>query len=687
MEHIESETKKLMAFLLQENNFLKATINNLPHFIFWKNTESVFLGCNLAFANAAGYNSPSEIIGKTDYDMPWYETDAAAYIKDDQAVLCSGIAKLNYEETQRTDGIEKIMLVSKVPIYDQENKISGILGIYNDITEIRRAQKQAEAANKAKTEFIANMSHDIRTPLTGIIGMASMLEENAVTNQDRDSSRMLHHSGEKLLALLNGVLDVVYAENVSENNLYQENFDLYASVQNLYDLLLPSVTVKDLKLKIDIDPDVPQWIISDRLKIERVLLNLITNSIKFTHQGQVEIKIRVLAQKDSQVHLEFIVSDTGVGIAEDELHKVFDLFFRATPAYEGTYLGHGIGLYIAKKFVELLGGEMYVNSQQGKGTAFRFDLLLELGKTSGSVAVTKMFTPVTAREKLVVESLVFPQAQWTATGKPCVLLVEDDPIAARVAQNFLQAAGFEVVIAVDGESAFKFAKKGTFALIVSDIGLPGMSGNEWTAAYRHWEWISNNPSVPIFGLTAHATGKAKDDCLSAGMNDVLVKPLTLSKAQELFQQITTPKTVEQLMDEETLLGLGIDLPVTEAELFQLDKYSLFDEKEALEILGGDRKSLSEIIIMLSQKDLINEVAVLTQAHRQSNWVTIEKTAHKLKGSALYCATHKMRYACQYMERYRKAEHTKLQEELFKQLIAVLEETRQHLLGWLSMQKI
>ena len=333
----------------------------------------------------------------------------------------------------------------------------------------------------------------------------------------------------------------VTADNLNEEDIHPETFNLRASIEGLYDLLLPSIEAKKLELRIEIDPKIPQYIINDRIKIERTLLNLITNAIKFTDTGHVELQIKLLAKKGKSVHLEFKINDTGVGISQDQLHKVFDRFFRATPAYEGKYAGHGVGLHIVKKFVNLLGGEIHVESQLEKGTTFRFALLMKTGKASDAKTLEPkdMLTAIPSVMPLPKKNLrqtAAPIHSDNANGKPKLLLVEDESIACQIAQSFFETAGFSVIIAEDGETALEFAKKGNFALIVSDVGLPGMSGNEWTAAFRHWEWTSNKPSVPIVGLTAHAVGKAKEDCLAAGMNEVLSKPMNLTVAKNLFQQ-------------------------------------------------------------------------------------------------------------------------------------------------------
>ena len=516
-----------------ETSALENIIERVPYYIFWKDKQFVYLGCNQRFARLVGKSSADEVIGKTDYDLNWTKSEVAFFQQGDLEVM-SGTPKINQEEILiRPDNSKVVMLVSKVPLRDKFDNCIGILGMSTDITELKKieenlkiAKEKAESSSRAKTEFISNMSHDIRTPLSGIIGMASALELNAKTDKERKYANMLCQAGNQLLKLLNSILSIVSIEHTQESDIYQEKFDLRASLDSLRALLLPSFTEKKLELIIKVDSHLPKWVINDRIKIERILLNLITNSIKFTHQGKIEVHVNVLSKEIQKVALEFIISDTGIGIAADHLPKIFERFSRVNPAYEGVYEGYGIGLYNVQKFVFLLGGKIIVKSQLNQGSVFCFNLSMPYEDEEQVLEIIKA-KPI---------PLSSSELSLANTEKPCVLLVEDDVIATYVAKNFLELVGFEVKSVENGEAAFKHAKTERFSLILTDIGLPGMNGDEWTAAYRHWEWASNQKVVPIVGLTAHATEKAEEDCLAAGMNKVLVKPLTIEMAEELYKE-------------------------------------------------------------------------------------------------------------------------------------------------------
>ncbi|MDP3561818.1 MAG: ATP-binding protein [Legionellaceae bacterium] len=364
------------------DNLLKSLINHIPHAVFWKDTNHIFQGCNKEFAEQFGYESPDNIIGKSDYDFSFSPDAIQKYHLDEEEILTTGIAKLNYEEIQhQSDGTIKILFVSKVPVYDDKDQISGILGIYTDITErknkeiqLKIAKAAAEAANHAKIQFIANMSHDIRTPLTGIIGLSTILaqaEENPLLKQ---YSHDIHDCGKQLLNMLNSILDMASADQMNERDIVNESFELKKCIQDIVDIEKPTATFKKLNLLTYIDPALPMYLINDQTKIHRILLNLLSNAVKFTFDGSITISVQLIKLSIDKAIIRFSIIDTGIGIPVELQHQIFDRFFRASPSYKGQYAGHGVGLQIAQSYANLLKSEIKLTSQEGKGTIFYFDL-------------------------------------------------------------------------------------------------------------------------------------------------------------------------------------------------------------------------------------------------------------------------------------------------------------------------
>lgn len=665
-----------------ERKFLRDLIDQLPAAIFWKNTASIFLGCNHFFANLAGLSSPQEIIGKTDYDLPWGESQGDDYRKDDQLILQSKQPKLGIEELQTlADGREIVLLTSKIPLFAKNNDIVGILGIYIDITErkkiersLEEAKNRAEVANSAKTEFIANMSHDIRTPLSGIIGMSKLIEDSSKDNQEKQYAQWVNESGEQLLDLLNGVLDVVSADNIKETDVHNEAFNLRSSIRDIVQLELPTVKLKKLDLLTDIDESIPDFIVSDKLKLNRIILNILGNAIKFTEKGNITIRLKKMAQDENTIHVEFSVIDTGIGIPEQLQSKVFDRFYRVNPSYKGGQRGHGVGLHIAQRYVELLGGELKLSSKVGEGTTFFFTLALTVDPSKDITTQAKSFDQ--AKDLVAVES------ENSLKKLPHILIVEDNLIALRIAETLTKQVGCNFSTATDGEQALKLIKATDFDLIITDVGLPNISGNELTRYIRAWEKTSNKKPIPIVGLTAQALGEAERECLKAGMNKVLVKPIYLHTMQAIIKQYIT---ADDLAEKHQGGKLGRDLPDNEEQLFELDKFNLLDIEVGTANLGNVTV-LNELLELMISQAIPEDLAFIQKAHAEKNWEQVENIAHKMKSGALYCGTTKMQYACQYLERYRKAGYFTLLEPLYQQLIQVVAETKNHLERWLADQK-
>ncbi|MBP6104724.1 MAG: PAS domain-containing protein [Gammaproteobacteria bacterium] len=363
-----------MKFLLA---YVDNVINNVPHFIFWKNTDSIFLGCNIAFAKAAGFQSPDDVIGKTDHEMPWCD-NADQYLEDDKRIMELVDAKLDYEEEQRqADGGTKTMLVSKVPMLGADKKtIIGVLGVYTDITQRKKieqalleAKQQAEEANNAKTRFLEEMRHDIRTPLSGIVGIAELL--NTISDKDKaqEYTKWLLASSQELMEFLNNVLDSVNSSS-GHIPISIQGFNLCETIERVVKLHQAKAFEKGLALNFYVDPNIPTFLMGDPMRIYRIVLELLSNALKFTEKGSVDVRV-LLGEKtegNSVVRLE--IHDTGPGIPKDRQVDLFTRFNRLTPSYKGLYQGSGLGLSIAKTFAEDLEGTLHVESDGKTGSQF-----------------------------------------------------------------------------------------------------------------------------------------------------------------------------------------------------------------------------------------------------------------------------------------------------------------------------
>lgn len=666
--------------------YMESIISKIPVSVYWMNTDCVYLGCSNDMAKLLNLQSRDDIVGKTYADL-YDKQSASHYKKADEAVMCNGIPLTLEEPLYYPDGTKKIYLSKKIPLHDENGNIIGMLGVSVDITDrkqmeddLKRAKEEAETANRAKTQFLANMSHDIRTPLSGVIGLSEILENSLLNPEQKQDAHLLHDSGEELLNLLNDILDDVRADSMSENHIQNECFDLYECIQDLVRLESPTTKMKQLGLQVDIEASTPQYILSDRKKIFRILLNLLGNAIKFTQSGHITIEVRILHSDSSRVHLQFGVADTGIGIPKELQPQVFNRFFRVTSSYKGLYPGHGLGLHIAQSYVHLLGGHITLSSEEGKGSTFNFDLECEIGQPNNSVLAE---TPSPAL------SLAKTAAEPPKTDTYHFLLIEDNAVALKVLETRLLHAGYRFTSAINGEQGLELAKTMHFDLIITDIGLPGISGDELAQFLREWETSLKRKPVPIIGLTGHVEESSKAHFIASGMNDVLTKPINLMKLQQIVNQLATPcafiSPVAKNKKENVSNPLGIDLSYADNELFQLQSYPLFDEQLALKQIG-DLSLLIELInefIITSQDD----VTKLQEAYKQSDWHQVEKIAHKMKGGAIYIGTQRLRYACQYLERYLKAGNDKFLKELYHQLLDSAVETEPTLQRWLNSHQI
>jgi len=694
-----SKLNKLNADLELLDNIIKYT----PDWIYWKDKNSIHLGCNDEFAKAAGFSNHNEMIGKSDYDFPWKDR-AEKYIVDDKEVITLGIPKLNIEDTVLVhNGKEVTVISNKVPLRNSTGKVIGILGIATDITYLKEIEKNlkyakeaaeaAEAASHAKTEFIANMSHDIRTPLTGVIGMSEILENSLENPDQKENAHMLHDSGEQLLSMLNGILDDIRTDHMQECDIHAETFDLYQCIQDLVRLELPTIKHKKLELIVDISSNVPQFIINDSKKIHRILLNLLGNAIKFTQSGNITIAVKCNKTTKSSAHIQFSVADTGIGIPKDFQSHIFERFSRATPSYKGVYEGHGLGLHIAQSYVSLLGGHITVTSKENIGTTFHFDLKCKIGNKNDVKSQTPSITIDKTRvnpKKKAPAAVHESQNKPKNPNLPHLLLVEDSPIALKVLESIVSNAGYQFTSTENGEDAVELAKALDFDLIITDIGLPGISGNKLSLLIRDWEKKQHKKPIPIIGLTGHARDTAKPECLASGMNDVFSKPITLILLQSMIEQFVVPKTqnkpsIYSKNNVNKSGKLGLDLPNTEDELFAIDKFLIFDPTDLLKQVNNNESLMKELLNAFITDKIQQDIHDMISAYNKNDWSEVEKLAHKLKGGASYLGTHRMFYACQYLERYYKAGHRdiNLLDKLFQQLIDVNKKTINTIKYWIN----
>ncbi|KTD69507.1 MULTISPECIES: ATP-binding protein [Legionella] len=649
---------------------LKGLLDALPGDIYWKDLAGVWSGMNQRCVESLHHMkfitecSENEVIGKTDYEI-FNKQSAELFRTNDLEVVEKNVELSREEKTLLPSGEEIILLSTKKPLLDKAGKIVGIVGNTIDITylkkieaELTQAKDKAEAANRAKDEFIRHMSHDIRTPLSGIIGMSSILEQAAEDTQLKEHAHMINISGEHLLALLNGVLDIIAAGSQQENIINESVCNVHDLIRSITDLEFPTITLKKLDLVVSVDMNTPQWITTDVIKLHRILLNLLGNAVKFTEKGVVEIGVRPKSQSPGKTVLEFFVKDTGTGIKPKDKDKIFKRFYRATPADQGIYSGHGVGLHIVKRYTQLLKGKIRVDSTYHVGTTFTL-----------TIPVHHAEQPTNRHEPVASSIAAKKSTLEKAKGAPFVLLIEDNAIALKMIENLLQQLRIRFLSASTGSKALELFQTHIFDWVLSDIGLPDTTGIELAKQFRLHEQNHHRPPTPIIGLTAHAVADVEKECLQAGMNRVITKPLRSHMLEEFLEHYNVNPQAH-------------DLPSTKFEsMLPIDEYPLFDMTHGVNNLGSETalKKILPLFIEENVKDLIKT----TQAWEKQDLIEIHKITHKIKSSALYCGTIRMRHACEALEKHFQHHPQMYPQALYQQFLQVHQETIAAVQDWIQ----
>ncbi len=458
------------------------------------------------------------------------------------------------------------------------------------------ARNQAEEANSAKSRFLQNMSHEMRTPLHGILGYAELIRETDPKPIHGSYAGKIMDESKNLLDLITQLLDLSKIE-AGRLNIDPHPFDLFELLRSVHDLLVPLAEKKELQFRIIIKETVPQHLCGDAARLRQILVNLGGNAIKFTKSGWVEIKCECQENlKDTAVVL-FIIQDTGIGIARDFQQVIFDRFTQAQAGPSRIYGGTGLGTTIAKQLTELMKGSIGLSSEEGKGSTFW---------------VSIPFPKATA-DQVRSESETGIEPSGPSLGGNTVLLVEDYPTTQQITRHHLESAGLEVIIAENGIKGIQCLGKHTVDCILMDVQMPQMDGLEATRLIRK---LPNWGKVPIIGMTASAFEEDIRACLDAGMNDVLTKPL---RKRDLIKKLSEYLAPRSAAPEVSDVDGGKPEPIRFGDFV----------KEMDGELGNVRAILEGFL-----RQLAEQTERIERAFREGNFRDLHREAHSVKGGAL-----------------------------------------------------
>lgn len=489
--------------LSQKESYQRALIDNFPFMVWLKDTESRFLAVNRAFYTSVGENNSDDMIGKTDFDF-FPKEMAENYQKDDAFILQSKKQKMLDEKITNQSGEYSWFETFKTPVFDEYGNALGTVGFARDISFRKQAEEAEKKLEQSKANFFANMSHEIRTPMNGIIGLSQLALLKPSTPEIKNYLEKIYRSSSNLLDILNDILDFSKLE-ANGFPIEKISFNLDVLLEDICHLFEFEIKEKNLHFEIKISDDVPKNLIGDSGKLRQVLINLISNAKKFTEQGQVIISIDVKNGTYNSAQLYFSISDTGIGLTQEQIEILFNPFSQADTSINRKYGGTGLGLSISKQLVELMQGKLIVTSVYGEGSTFSFDLPFAIDSQPIPKSVSKSIGTYTQQR---------------------ILLAEDNEINQLVGEDFLTSMGLLVEVARDGKEALKLALTERFDLILMDIQMPIMDGLTATKLIRKKNTLQ---SIPIIAMTAHTTDCDVQKSLAAGMNDHLTKPIELEK--------------------------------------------------------------------------------------------------------------------------------------------------------------
>ncbi len=620
--------------------------------------DGVFVELNESLINLFGYKREElENIRSFDlYNDPEQRDEFYKRMEEDGRVKDFEVAFIT------KDGKILDCLVTSTRWSSMDSSTHGFHGIIRDVTEQKRTQELvkakevAERSAKIKEQFLANMSHEIRTPMNVVVGMTHLLENTPLNGKQQEYINALKLSSDGLLRLINNILDFSKIE-AGKLELEQRPFRLYDLINEILQTYKYKAQDRHIDLYTSNDVNLPEVVIGDSVRLHQIINNLVSNAIKYTEEGEIQIRTRVIEEDDQQIKILFAVKDSGIGIPEDKLQSVFDAFTQASKQTTRLYGGTGLGLSIVKKLVDIFGGEITVTSKEGVGSTF--SVVMPFQKNDGSEPIDispskalqleknneKMLNhPLPNNEETMVEVYTAEDIDESdiiegfVPGKVDILLVEDHKLNQIVATDLLKkwASELTLEIAENGQEAIDKLADNFYDIILMDISMPVMDGYE-AATYIRNEMEGPVSQIPIIAMTAHAFNTEAEKCFKVGMNEFVSKPinpevlyaklnLVLSKLRkEAGAPINTNQEEQEVLIREEELYTHNE-EITNNIMFNFDY---------LESLTGGDIGLKIVMMETIINDFPTEIARVENDCNNKDWDALKASAHKIKSTCSY----------------------------------------------------
>jgi len=626
---------KSLSGYVKKGLFYKSVVEEGSDIIFIVNYEGLILYCNNS-VKELGYKD-STITGKNFFDFiePSFLVE---FKKEFQKSIRRRFSEAVEFQFRCKDKSYKFFEFNSINLKQKD----GLEGMILDCRDISQRKKDAEEllrAQKAKELFLANISHEIRTPINGIAGMADLLSQNPSAEDQALYLKAIKTASENLKVIINDILDLASIES-GKLRFEKINFNLDKTIRSLVDTFRLQTQEKGIKLEYHKDPKIPNIYIGDPVRLNQILINLISNALKFTHQGSITVSVSIDQIKNKDCYLKFEIRDTGIGIPKTKLKTIFESFSQADASVTRKYGGTGLGLTIVRQLVRMQHGSINVSSEENNGSVFTVIIPYKTGISDEQTTGSK---PGISKELHLQNA--------------SVLLVEDNDINRLYAGSILKMWGCPFDTAENGKVAIEKLKDSHFDLILMDIQMPIMDGFEATRAIR--QWSSTKGKIPIIALTANATQRDIDKCISIGMNDCLTKP---------FTQEDLLKVLDKHMGSKFHIVQSVNNKTVNNKNNKVD-FSY------LENVSGNNKSFIKEIAEAFIKSIPNSIHELDMHSENENWTELARVAHKIKPSITLLGVHNLKEKIVKLEEEAKLHKNPWQiNKLSKEISIELEET-------------